>query len=91
MNVFMSAEILLPKECHLDHWPVIACDQFTSDPAYWERVRQYAQDVPSAMHLILPEAELGADDEAQRVEKIHGAMQTYLDADVLRTFPDSYI
>lgn len=91
MNVFMSAEILLPKECYLDHWPVIACDQFTSDPAYWERVRQYAQDVPSAMHLILPEAELGADDEAQRVEKIHGAMQTYLDADVLRTFPDSYI
>ena len=91
MNVFMSAEILLPKECYLDHWPVIACDQFTSDPAYWERVRQYAQDVPSAMHLILPEAELGADDEAQRVEKIHGAMQRYLDADVLRTFPDSYI
>ena len=91
MNVFMSAEILLPKECYLGHWPVIACDQFTSDPAYWERVRQYAQDVPSAMHLILPEAELGADDEAQRVEKIHGAMQTYLDADVLRTFPDSYI
>ena len=91
MNVFMSAEVLLPKECYLERWPVIACDQFTSDPAYWERVRQFAQDVPSAMHLILPEAELGADNEAQRVDEIHGAMQTYLDTGVLRAFPDSYI
>jgi len=91
MNVFMSADILLPKECYLERWPVIACDQFTSDPAYWDRVRQFAQDVPSSMHLILPEAELGAADEAQRVECIHQKMEAYLNSDVLRCFPDSYI
>ena len=57
VNIFMPADILLPQEQFLDRWPVIACDQFTSDPAYWERVRAFAKDVPSAMHLILPEAE----------------------------------
>ena len=91
MNVFAGADILLPQECYLDRWPVIACDQFTSDPAYWERVRTFAQNVPSAMHLILPEAELGAEDEAQRVEKIHEAMEEYLNSDVLRCFSNSYI
>ena len=91
MNVFKSTDILLPKECFMDRWPVIACDQFTSDPAYWERVRCFTQDVPSTMHLILPEAELGAEDEAERVEHIHQTMERYLSGDVLKCFPDSYI
>ena len=91
MNVFKSADILLPKDEYLDRWPVIACDQFTSDPAYWERVKAFAKNVPSAMHLILPEAELGSRDEAHRISKIHEAMDAYLNADVLRCFPNSYI
>ena len=91
MNVFSSADILLPKEELLERWPVIACDQFTSDPAYWERVRRYAEDVPSAMHLILPEADLGADDETEKVDKIHETMDRYLNGDLLRLFPKCYI
>ena len=91
MNIFMPADILLPQEQFLDRWPVIACDQFTSDPAYWERVRAFAKDVPSAMHLILPDAELGADDEAEKVTSIHSAMEQYLNDGVLRPFPKCYI
>lgn len=91
MNVFMPADILLPRDEFLDKWPVIACDQFTSDPDYWNRVRTYTGDVPSAMHLILPEAELGSADEAEKVDAIHNAMEQYLNGDVLRLFPNSYI
>ena len=91
MNIFMPADILLPREELLPKWPVIACDQFTSDPAYWNRVREFTKAVPSAMHLILPEAELGSVDEQQKVASIHEAMDQYLDGDVLRLFPNSYI
>ena len=91
MNVFTSADILLPKEELLERWPVIACDQFTSDIDYWNRVRQFADGVPSAMHLILPEAELGCADEAQKVAAIHEAMEQYLEDGLLCAFPGSYI
>ena len=39
MNAFLPANILLPKTDHMEKWAVIACDQFTSDQAYWDRVK----------------------------------------------------
>ena len=78
MNIFRSAEILLPKNVDMESWSVIACDQFTSDPAYWQRVRAKAGDGPSTIHLILPEAELGSANEAQTVQSINAAMERYL-------------
>ena len=59
-NIFQPADILLPKNADMEKWAVIACDQFTSDQAYWDRVRAKAGDAPSTIHLILPEAELGS-------------------------------
>ena len=91
MNIFMPGDILLPQEHLLDRWPVIACDQFTSDPDYWKRVRAFTENVPSAMHLILPEAELGAADEEEKIESIHNAMDQYINDGILRIFPNSYI
>lgn len=75
----------------MQRWPVIACDQFTSDLDYWRRVRRQTAEVPSAMNLILPEAELGSAAEALSVEAIHKNMDAYLSSDVLRCFPDSYV
>ena len=63
MNAFMPADILLPQIDDLSKWAVIACDQFTSNPEYWARVRETAGDSPSAIHLILPEVELGTPME----------------------------
>ena len=34
MNIFKRADILLPANVEMEKWAVIACDQFTSDPAY---------------------------------------------------------
>ena len=68
MNVFMPADILLPKVDSLEKWAVIACDQFTSQPEYWQRVREQVGDAPSTLRLVLPEAELGVDDDARAAE-----------------------
>ena len=91
MNVFKSADILLPQNVDLTKWAVIACDQFTSDPEYWQRVRKTAGNGPSTIHMILPEAELGSADEAQLVSSINASMESYLANGVFQCYPNSYI
>ena len=91
MNIFKCTDILLPKAAELEKWAVIACDQFTSDPAYWQRVRKTVGDAPSTLHMILPEAELGCGNEAERVQTINATMERYLQEDVFAVYPDSYI
>jgi len=50
-------DLLLPNQTiDMHKWAVIACDQFTSQPEYWERVRETVGDAPSTFKLILPEA-----------------------------------
>ena len=51
MNVFETAEILVPKKVDMKKWSVIACDQFTSQPEYWERVEEL---VSSSVAFSLP-------------------------------------
>ena len=85
-------EIMMPREgTDLSKWAVIACDQFTSDPAYWERVRQHAEGSPSTINLILPEAELGTPQEAAHTALINRTMAEYLDVNVFRTLKDSFV
>lgn len=91
MNIFRSADILLPRNVDLAKWAVIACDQFTSDPEYWQRVRKTAGNDPSTIHMILPEAELGSADEAKLVGSINATMEEYLAKGVFTTYSDSYI
>ena len=91
MSVFKSTDILIPNNVDMEKWSVIACDQFTSDPAYWQRVRQTAGEGPSTIHLILPEAELGSENEANTVKQINAAMERYLAENVFRVYPNSYV
>ena len=67
MSIFKRADILLPADVPMEQWAVIACDQFTSDSLYWERVRHNAGDGPSTLHMILPEAQLGAAGEEEKI------------------------
>ena len=91
MNVFMPADILLPQVEDMSKWAVIACDQFSSNPAYWQRVRETVGDAPSCINLILPEVELGTPQEEQHTALIHQSMVRYLHENVFRTYPDSFI
>lgn len=72
-------EILLPSpKIDLQKWAVIACDQFTSEPEYWQQVAELVGDAPSTFNLILPEVYLGAPDESARVATTQAAMHDYL-------------
>ena len=55
---FRPADILLPQNCDLSLWSVVACDQYTSQPEYWQRVEERVGRAPSALRLILPESSL---------------------------------
>ena len=87
---FKAADMLIPKHCDMQRWSVIACDQFTSDPAYWQRVRKFVNDSPSTLHMILPEAELGTADDAV-IGKINDTMLTYLNDGIFSEFKQSYV
>ena len=89
-NCFYPADILLPdfKKTDGSRWAVIACDQFTSEPEYWEEAEKYVGDAASALKLILPEVWLDrADAEIPYKNK---AMYEYLDG-VFCEFPESMI
>lgn len=80
----------LPRIClpapHIDlkKWAVIACDQYTSQPEYWQQVADTVGDSPSTLHLIFPEAYLGAADAAERIRRIQQTMRDYLAAGLLQ-------
>lgn len=41
------ADVLLPRPgIDLHKWAVIACDQFTSQPDYWEKVSALSVNLP---------------------------------------------
>lgn len=91
MNAFLPADILFPEVESMEKWAVIACDQFTSDPAYWERVRKNAEGAPSTINLILPEAELGTEKEAEHTALINATMDEYLRKNVFKTYPNAFV
>jgi len=85
----LAADILLPKH-NFENWAVIACDQYTSEPEYWEETQKAAGDKPSALNIILPEVYL-EDDNSARIEKINSNMKKYLNEDVFNCFEDTCV
>lgn len=90
MNLFEPANILIPKMETMEKWAVIACDQFTSQPEYWERVAEYVGEDKSALKLIFPEAKLG-EESSDMVEEIKVTMESYLADGTFAEYEDSLI
>lgn len=91
MNIFEKSalqipDILLPnKNIELTAWSVIACDQYTQDTEYWQKAADIAKNVPSTLHMILPEVYLNTfsgSTRQQEIARIQAAMRTYLASDV---------
>ncbi len=75
---FLPADILLPdfEKVNGTAWSVVACDQYTSQPEYWQAVENEVGEKPSTLRLILPEVYL--DKTEERVPDIHASMEKYL-------------
>ena len=66
MSVFDKAKIILPKNCDMEKWSVVACDQYTSEPQYWESVKKTVGNAPSVLNMIFPEIYLNDGDADER-------------------------
>jgi len=84
--------ILLPKQgTDMQAWSVIACDQYTSDREYWQRLAQKTSGMASTLNLIFPEVNLEDDDCEQRISRINAAMESYLSNGSLVEQPPAFI
>lgn len=91
-NIFTPADILLPQDgTDMEKWAVVACDQFSSQPAWWEDFDAYVGSAPSALRLMLPEAYLHAPDLEARKQSVYDTMNAYKVGNVFKKVQDSYI
>ena len=82
-KAFKSADVLLPdfNKVSGTKWACIACDQYTSEPKYWENARAEIGNSPSTLDLILPEVYLSKTEEL--VPKINENMKKYLSSELI--------
>lgn len=89
-NYFRAADILLPADCEYQKWAVIACDQHTSEPEYWDHVRDYVGSSPSTLQMFFPEADL-ASITSEDYDRFCANMRGYLDSGFFKEYPHSFI
>lgn len=89
-RLVFPAEILLPDVDVPSAFACIACDQFTSEKRYWEELKDFVGEKPSALNLILPEAYL-SDDAEKRIKDIRRFMTEYVSGGVFKKLPKGYV
>ena len=84
--------ILLPGTgVDLHRWAVIACDQYTSEPEYWQAVDRLVGDQPSTLRLIFPEVYLEEANSDARIAAINTCMNQYLTTGVLTAQEQGFV
>jgi len=84
--------ILLPKaDADFSKWAIIACDQYTSEPEYWDRAAGIVGTAPSTLKLIFPEVYLEDADSEERIAAINAAMRDALTQGVLEEQAEGFI
>lgn len=91
-TAFKNADILIPNEsADMSKWAVIACDQYTSEPEYWNQTKENVGENPSALNLILPEIYLENDDVSARIDNIHETMDKYIADGIFSEYKNAMI
>ena len=90
-TAFHNADILIPHNADMKKWAVIACDQYTSEPEYWDEVYKTVGNAPSALNLILPEIYLENNDVSERIDNIHKAMDKYISDGVFQEYKNAMV
>ncbi len=88
---FKKADILLPKDADMHKWSVVACDQYTSEPKYWEEVENIVGDAPSTLKITLPEIYLERENVSERIQKINDEMDNLLNTNFFKTLSNSLV
>lgn len=90
-KAFNRADILIPKNVDMHRWSVVACDQYTSEPEYWNEVEKTVGDAVSTFKITLPEIYLEEGGVAERIEKINATMLDYINREIFNEYKSSYI
>lgn len=91
-RAFYPADILLPRDgSDMSRWSVIACDQFTSEPEYWEETEKIVGEAPSTLRMILPEVYLDGPQEKEKLEQIRQSMIAYLNENIFSIYKNAMI
>ena len=90
MDIFKKADILIPKDTDYKKWSVVACDQYTSEPEYWESVEREVGEAPSALKIVFPEIYL-KDEPEKRIDKINKTMEEYLNSEIFKELSSSLV
>ena len=90
-TAFARADILLPKNENMEKWAVVACDQYTSEPEYWNETAKIVGENKSALKLILPEIYLEEEGVSERIEKIQKEMASYIESDTFTEYKNTLI
>ena len=92
---FMRADILLPKFSDdsekMKKWSVVACDQYTSEPEYWNEVNKITEGFASTLYVTVPEIYLNDSDIDERIANTNKTMADYMDKGVFKEYKNSYI
>lgn len=89
---FKKANILIPKKSvDMRKWSVVACDQYTSEPAYWNEVNQIVGDEPSTVKVTLPEIYLEEPDVEERIKNINANMKEYLEQNIFDEYENTML
>lgn len=90
MRFFLPTNILLPANCDLQKWAVTACDQYTSQPEYWQNVKEFVGEAPSTLHMFFPEAELASVTD-NKLDTYRNCMLHYLNHSIFREYSNCFI
>ncbi len=91
MVTLKEANILIPKkDVDLYKYACVACDQFTGDKEYWNKVDALSKNAFSTYNITFPEIYLGKDNDA-RIKNINETMNEYLEKDIFDEIENSVI
>ena len=82
-NIIKAPNIMMPNEkIDMTKWAVVACDQFTSQPEYWQELAEFVGDAPSTLKVIFPEAHLNRENQPI-IDSINATMKQYMEQGIL--------
>lgn len=91
-DVLKKADILLPKqEIDMKKWCAVACDQYTSEPEYWQAIEKEIGQNPSTLQIIFPEVYLEEGNKETRITAINQAMEQYVSDNIFMEIKNSYL
>ena len=89
-NVIKADNILLPNTDNMSAWACIACDQFTSEPEYWNELSAFVKENKTTLDLTLPEIYLDEKVD-ERIALVNKNIKEYLTSGAMKALPKGFI